>query len=288
MRRDTLILIVLLASTSACGGGEDGGSASPSPTGGANPVGDFTVTVDDRTLSGECRGRVVAGQPTFVLESGQGNDSGQLQQIFEALARVGLVCSYDRAGLGSSDPVDHAPRRLSELLADLHSVLAEAHVPKPYLLVGHSLGAMMVLLYAQRYPDEVAGVVSMNPGPTFHDWLRRLKPIVTRQELRDNEIAPLTGDVPGEPVDVRSSDILLEEPFPQRIPYTIMFAEDCAGGTDPYCNKVVGQLEDTQRALAELSPNGRFVGVRGAGHEIYLSDMDQVIAAINDVLARSR
>lgn len=150
------------------------------------------------------------------------------------------------------------------------------------------MGAMMVLLYAQRYPNEVAGVVSMNSGPTFHDWLQRLRPIVSPHELRDNEVKPMVGDVPGEPVDVRRSDGLRTKPFPQQVPYTVMFAEDCGGGTDPHSSKVVGELEDTQRALAKLSPAGRFVGVRGAGHEIYLSDLDQVIATIKDVLARSR
>lgn len=97
----------------------------------------------------------------------------------------------------------------------------------------------------------------------------------------------MTGGVTNEPVDVRQSDELLTEPFPQQIPYVVMFAEDCAGGTDPYCNEVVGQLEETQRLLAELSPQGRFVSMGGAGHEIYLTDLDAVVAAIEDVLARS-
>ena len=277
----------MLASSSACGGGKSGATASSSATSGSGLLGAFTVNVDDRTLSGECHGKVVSGQPTFVLEAGQVNDSTQLEPIADALEPVGLVCSYDRAGLGASDPVDESPRQLSDLLADLHAVLVGADVPRPYLLVGQSLGGMMVLLYMQQHPEDVAGVVSMNPGPTFHDWLGRLRPIVTPQELRDNEIKPLTGGVPAEPVDVRQSDDLLTKPFPQRIPYTVMFAEDCAGGTDPYCNKVVGQLEETQRALAKLSPLGRFVSVRGAGHEIFLTDLDRVIAAIKDVLARS-
>jgi pimeloyl-ACP methyl ester carboxylesterase len=245
------------------------------------------VNVDSRSLSGDCQGTVVSGQPTFVLEVGQGNDRTQLEPIAHALAPIGLVCSYDRAGLGSSDPADRSPRRLSELLADLHAVLTGARIPTPYLLVGQSMGGMMVLLYAQQHPNDVAGVVSMNPGPTFHDWMRRLRPIVTPGELRDNEVEPLTGGVTEEPVDVRRSDDLLTRPFPHDIPYTVMFAEDCAGGTDPYCNKVVEQLEQTQRALGQLSPQGRFVSVRGAGHEIYLSDLDQVIATIKDVLNRS-
>jgi len=271
--------VVVLASTSACGGR----TAASSPS----VAGPFRISVGGRTLAGDCRGRVIDGRPTFVLEAGQGNGSDQLQPIADALARSGLVCTYDRAGFGSSDPADRSPRRVSELVADLRAVLQRKAVPRPYVLVGHSLGGLMVLLYMQRHPADVAGVVAMNPGPTYHDWLRRLRPIVTAEELRVNEIEPLSGNVPAEPVDVRESDDLLNEPFPQHIPYAVMFAEDCGGGTDPYCNKVVNKLEATQRALAKLSPQGRFVRVKGAGHEIYLTHIPRVIAAIDDVVARA-
>ncbi len=283
MRRWALLVVGLIASASACGGGsgsQDGSSATA--------VVPFTVEVEGRTLSGECRGTEISGRPTYVLEAGQGNGSDQLLPIADDLDRMGLVCTYDRAGFGASDRASHTPRLLSELLADLDAVLSQGGIPRPYLLVGHSLGGMMVLLYAQEHPDDVAGVVSMNPGPTFADWVRRLRPIVTPQELRDNEIEPLSGGVPEEPVDVRESDALLAKPFPQEIPYVVMFAEDCGGGTDPYCNKVVRELEKTQRVLAGLSPEGRFVSVKGAGHEIYLTDLDRVIAAIEDVVERAR
>jgi pimeloyl-ACP methyl ester carboxylesterase len=301
MRRAAFLLVItILASASACGGDDAGTNTGPSAaapsatgreattggtlTGGSGP---FEVNVDSRTLSGECRGATVPGQPTFILEPGQGNDPSQLRSIADALQTEGLVCSYDRAGFGSSDPATENPIPINDVVSDLDAVLSQADIPGPYLLIGHSLGAMTVLLYAQQHPDGVAGIVSMNPGPTYQDWIRRLRPIVTPQELQDNEIGPLTGGVPEEPIDTRGSDALLEEPFPKDIPYTVMFAEDCGGGTDPYCNKVVDELEDTQRELAALGPEGRFISVKGAGHDIFLTDLDEVLAAIDDVLHRS-
>ena len=86
---------------------------------------------------------------------------------------------------------------------------------------------------------------------------------------------------------MRESDELLAKPFPQEIPYVVMFAEDCGGGSDPYRNKVVRELEQTQRALAALNPEGRFVSVKAAGHEIYLTDLDRVLAAIDAVAERA-
>jgi pimeloyl-ACP methyl ester carboxylesterase len=273
--------VVLLASASGCGSGR---TTANSP----GVAGPFKISVGGRTLAGDCRGRVIAGRPKFVLEASQGNGSDQLQPIADALARSGLVCTYDRAGFGSSDPAGRSPRRVGDLVADLNAVLERKTVPRPYVLVGHSLGGLIVLLYMQRHPADIAGVVAMNPGPTYHDWLRGLRPIVTAEELRVNEIEPMSGNVPDEPVDVRESDDLLNEPFPQHIPYAVLFAEDCEGGTDPYCNKVVDELEATQRALARLSPQGRYVRVKGAGHEIYLTHLPRVIAAIDDVAARAK
>jgi pimeloyl-ACP methyl ester carboxylesterase len=282
-----LVLGVTGLLCAACGGKEGQSRATSAPSH-VRSAGPFTVKIGDRSLSGRCQGRPVSGRPTLVLEAGQGNGATELDSVAAALSKLGLVCSYDRAGLAGSDPAAGQPRLLSDLLADLHAFLDSGHIPKPYLLVGHSLGGSMVLLYAQLHPNDVAGVVAMNPGPTYHDWLRRLRPIVTHEELLENEIKPLSGDVPGEPVDTRASDALLTRPFPQHIPYAIMYAEDCGGGADVYCNKVVEQLEAAHRALAALSQEGRFVPVDRAGHEIFATDLDRVMSVVRDVMARSR
>ena len=83
------------------------------------------------------------------------------------------------------------------------------------------------------------------------------------------------------------TDELLSKGMPAGVPYSVMYAEDCGGGTDPYCNKVVDQLRAAHRALAQLSPDGRFVPVEGAGHEIYTTDLDKVLATIAELEARA-
>ncbi len=289
--RTSRLLSVLLVVGVACGGKSSrGNSPRPSQTStvSAPAVREFTVDVGGRTLWGLCQGEASLTTPTIVLEAGNGNDHTQLAPVADALKQHGLVCSYHRAGLGQSDPPQSARRALGDVVADLHSVLVGAHIPPPYLLVGHSMGGDVVLLYAQRYPAQVAGIVSMNPGPPYSDWLRRLRPIVTAKELLTNEIRPENGLDGGiERVVVRETDDLLDKPFPRGIPYTIMYAEDCAGGTDPYCNRVVGQLQDASRALATLTSEGRFVHVEGAGHEIFATDLDKVLGAINEIVRRA-
>ncbi|GAA4229121.1 alpha/beta hydrolase [Streptosporangium album] len=70
---------------------------------------------------------------------------------------------YDRAGTGWSDRVD-LPRTPAEVAGELRGLLRAAAVPAPYLLAGHSLGAFYARRYAQRFPEEVAGLLLLDPG----------------------------------------------------------------------------------------------------------------------------
>src|SRR5205085_805643 len=93
-----------------------------------------------------------------VLEAGLGGGSLDWNLVQPGVEKFGRVCSYDRAGMGWSDPAgDH--RLAAEITEDLHRVLAAAGERGPYVLVGQSIGGIYVQVYAARYPDEVAGVV---------------------------------------------------------------------------------------------------------------------------------
>ncbi len=98
------------------------------------------------------------GSPTVILETGLGAESAEWEPIQREIAKLTRVVRYDRARRGASDPVD-GPRSASDMVSDLHQMLRIADIGGPYLLVGHSYGGLLVRLYAQRYPDDVAGVV---------------------------------------------------------------------------------------------------------------------------------
>jgi pimeloyl-ACP methyl ester carboxylesterase len=74
------------------------------------------------------------------------------------IAALTHVCIYDRAGLGWSDP-SPKPRTADLMVDELHSLLKNAAIPGPYVLVGHSTGGMLARLYAHTYPTEVLGMV---------------------------------------------------------------------------------------------------------------------------------
>jgi pimeloyl-ACP methyl ester carboxylesterase len=74
------------------------------------------------------------------------------------IAKSNQVCSYDRAGHAWSE-LGPRPRTMKQAVYDLHRLLLKEGIPPPYVLVGHSLGGVLVRVYADQYPDEVAGLV---------------------------------------------------------------------------------------------------------------------------------
>jgi pimeloyl-ACP methyl ester carboxylesterase len=81
------------------------------------------------------------------------------------VAGVTRVCGYDRPDAPASHSDPTPIRTAQEVVDDLRALLAAAGEPGPYVLVGHSLGGLYVQLFAYRHPDEVAGLVLVDPTP---------------------------------------------------------------------------------------------------------------------------
>src|SRR2546430_5411188 len=111
------------------------------------------VDVGGHRLHITCTGR---GVPTVVMEAGAGDFSFDWSLVQSKVTRFTRVCSYDRAGYAWSDP-GPAPRTMQQIVAELHTGLRKVGVKAPYLFVGQSLGGLIVRVYANQYPTEVAG-----------------------------------------------------------------------------------------------------------------------------------
>lgn len=103
-----------------------------------------------------------SGAQTVVLESGISASHLNWRAVQARLAPFTKVCSYDRAGLGWSELCAESctPSRLA---AQLREMLSAASVPRPYILVGHSFGGLIVRSFAAQFPNETAGVVLVDP-----------------------------------------------------------------------------------------------------------------------------
>lgn len=104
------------------------------------------------------------GAPAVVIDAGITDQLEKLRALQERLARVTLVVTYNRAGYGQSEP-GPLPRDAGREAGELKAMLEKASVRGPYVLVGHSLGALNVQAFASRYPHDVAGMILLDPPP---------------------------------------------------------------------------------------------------------------------------
>ena len=122
---------------------------------------DGSVDIGNRSLYATIRGN----GPVVVLNSGSGKPGvGGWDAIEPDLTQFATVVTYDRAGLGRSDPAPNPPSA-NEMVSDLRALLLAVEVNSPAVLLGWSLSAVMVQLYASTYPEDVAGLVLLDPTP---------------------------------------------------------------------------------------------------------------------------
>jgi pimeloyl-ACP methyl ester carboxylesterase len=118
-----------------------------------------------RRLNINCVG---AGSPTVVFEQGGEGMIFNWAKVLPAVSTLTRVCVYDRGGFGWSDMPRYPVTALS-VTDDLHALLPRAGVSGPIILVGHSVGGFYATMYADRFLDEVAGLVLVDPGFSGQD-----------------------------------------------------------------------------------------------------------------------
>ena len=120
-----------------------------------NPPPGRLVDVGGHRLHILCTG---AGSPAVVLETGLGGSSADWGFVQPEVAAFTRVCSYDRAGMGYSDP-GPSPRTARRIAHELGSLLDRSGIDGPVVLVGASLGGLIVRVLASEQPQRVVGLV---------------------------------------------------------------------------------------------------------------------------------
>lgn len=262
------------------------------------------------------------GSPAVILEAGGGNPWLAWYKVQPQVAQFAEVCSYDRAGLGWSD-ASPKPPTAREIAKELHTLLENAGITGPFVLVGHSLGGMYVRMYASQYRPEVVGIVLVDSSHPDQDerFPPEAKKLAARgiYVIRAMQIALPFGlprilasraaspEVRGEycavfcrpqfiaavraeaeaqdenSAEVRGLGTLGDLPL-------VVLSHDPdkmqfpANLTEP----VNREWSKMQEELAHLSSNGSHLVVKGSGHDIQIDRPEAVVDAIRKVVTQAR
>lgn len=256
------------------------------------------VAIGGRSLS---LTRAGTGAPVVLLDAGLGATSADWEPVLDRLATVTTVCCYDRAGLGASDPRPHWPHTTQDNVDDLHALLVEAALPPPYVLVGHSRAGFTVALYAAQHPDEVDGLVLVDP-PHPEDYPAYLEQLLLPTSEEPDHIQRLRHFYAGgyqdparnsEGLDVAASCRQVQQI--RSLSTTLPLIVLTAGGflREPLLGPELGQrFHQVHGAMgqrwASLSTQGRHLVVEYSNHQMQTEVPEIVIEAIQTVVQQAR
>jgi pimeloyl-ACP methyl ester carboxylesterase len=238
------------------------------------------IDVDGHSMYLDCQG---TGGPTVIFESGLGVSSFTWFEIQRQAREFRRVCRYDRAGLGQSPEPGPMPRTSAQIVEELHTLLTEAEIEGPYILVGASFGGMTSLLYASEYPDDIVGIVLVDS--THPDLDVRIEELLTpeqAQERRD-ELAMNAEGIRFE--DILTSDDQVREAEVPDVPMVVLrhgvpfrFSEGWPA------EEIEALWVELTNDLASLVSNSVVIVAEESGHRIAESEPELVIEAIELVV----
>jgi pimeloyl-ACP methyl ester carboxylesterase len=133
------------------------------------------------------------GSPTVILDALFPGTVSNWAWVQPEIAKTTHVCAYDQAGLGWSDS-GPKPRDAKQRARELHALLTRAGIPGPYVLVGHSLGGLSVRMFADQYPNDVAGMALIEASDP-DAWKRLGKPEGVGADRKQLAVAPFLGQL---------------------------------------------------------------------------------------------
>ena len=233
-----------------------------------------------------------SGAPTVVFEAGAGSSLETWVRIQPQVSKFARTVSYDRAGNGLSEK-SAFPRDGANVASELHTALQNAHLAPPYILVGHSLGGPYIRMFAAKYPDEVAGMVLVDP--TQEDltaWARK--------HASDDDKEPQHAPRPDDEVDCAPQTFaeLAGAAVPNGIPVTLI----CGMGPREVPSFLTAEMRrdvekdrttlypaklQFHKAWVEKIPGGRLLVTEESGHGIPFEEPNLVVKAIRDMVHRT-
>lgn len=238
-----------------------------------------------------------------MIDTSLGDNYESWNSIIAMLSRHARVCAYDRAGYGQSGP-GPMPRDRQRAANELHLLLVNSGENGPFLLVGHSLGGLNMQLYANSYPEEVSGLVLLDPPPLA--WLAgegfpELREIFNQASLAQRQAAE-AASASSDP-EAKAIAAYLETTASEFESFFGWTTEEVAaihsfgelpltviGATEPDPNFGENGVAFRQfwnvesQELARKSASGQFILAEGSSHQIHLDAPQLVINAILEMV----
>lgn len=218
------------------------------------------IDIGGYSLNVNCYGK---GNSTVIFESGLGCTNSTWSLIQPEIRKITRTFSYDRAGLGNSD-VSKLPRTSLDQVHELHTLLSNAKIKGPYIIVAHSIGGFNARLFVATYPKEVCGIVFVD---SIHEYqfdgisgaeIDELNRNLDSSEPKFNAMLSVN-----QVTEIRKKDAL------RNIPIIVLTST---------------QPEVFQDNLAKLSNNSKHTFVKDSGHFIQDDKPQVVIDAIKELI----
>ena len=264
----------------------------------AYPLPGQLVDVGGYRLHINCTG---SGSPTVVIVAGAGDWSTTWGIVQSEVAKTARVCTYDRPGLGWSEAAP-LPPDAAQFAKELHTLLQNARIPGPYVMVGHSLGGLVVRVFAHDYAPEVLGVVlidSMNPKQVTQSLSEKLAQLYSLQAVLarfgvGRLLMKLPGILPSMPPNesayyplyFRPQSLQASASEYQGLPDSAAEAAAVKSFGDLPLIVLTAKLNDNpgwpewQNELLQLSSNSQHSFAENSGHTIQIDEPKAAVAAI--------
>jgi len=268
----------------------------------SNPEIDAKISLGTHSLHIRCLGQ---GNPTVVIDTGVGDTMARWTNFQSQVAQFTHVCTYDRAGYGSSEP-GPLPRHSQRLADELKQLLENAGIKGPYVLVGHSLGGLTMQVFGDQYPDLAAVLILLDPPPlafitgqAFPDLYQMLEEQAAEfqnlaEAARQSTDAETQADVNyletiasehAALIGASAEQVAAIESFGD-LPLIVIGSGLPNPGFGAEADDFQQFWIEQNRALAEKSTNGRFVLAQESSHYIHEDVPEVVIDAIREMVGK--
>lgn len=237
------------------------------------------------------------GNPTVVFITGKGRTQDDYKTVYKTISKQTQIFAYDRAGIGQSESLNNK-RSVDNMAVELNELLITEKIKPPYILVGHSLGGLVVRCFVNMYPKKVAGLIFIDGGYE-REYIDGLKIRTQADKIKYTALFKTFLNVPDRSkghndesnsfFDFDSTNystdgkIVKDLKLPKNIPISVYLTE-VIDEQDPYSKQQKEIRLSYFESWKKESPQLKIITTSKSGHFIQLDEPNLIIDGITEML----